>query len=792
MKKLCSAALAAALLFSAALPLPAGAVSGQEAGAQAAQTWTPVTRGQAVQQFYEAMGKPGASSACPFPDVPEAYRTAVAWAAERGYVSGAGAGQFLPEEPITRQALAAILYQAAGSPDLPSAAAWDDGGLAGWADWAREAGRWCALVGLSLSGSPEGTLSQQALEKILHYFVRLPHPDDLLEDVEALTQYARPIGSRGEEAAARYLEERFAGMGYSVTTQTYTDGQGQTGTNVIAVKKAAGDDPDILVLSAHHDSFPTTWGASDNASGVAALLAVAEALEGVPSDTEVRFLSFTDEENGKNGSRYYAQSLSQEERERIIGDIQFDMLGGLGSGGVELCTMDGTANWISGLLQQRAPTFSLAGQTASDHASFQLAGIPSVLVTQDGQGYLYHSAGDTADQLNLWAIAGAVACVTEGAEEILSQDTPSYRALARAEGDGYTYRQTRQTTIYFGASQSETEAYIGAAGTPDRQWEVSGEGWSDAYESIRYSMRWFGLEEPLNTYYIYRNGYLDHIEIRPEETGCSAQAAQEAVEAMYGAPAYQDEASVNWEDPIYSKYLSLSRDDSGCLISVVGYSLGMSNQLSFYAVTDGQAQIANPQDARVWELVCRILPQEARQSIARFSLFTDGASNILAYTSPLQREDGSYDNSRFELSIDYYDVYDEEGQPRDWSKLIYTILHEYGHVLLEDDSQIDLTVGADTHDPAGFREGSFRKAFYDAFWAGLGDSAVSDYEEHPTRYVSRYGANYFHEDIADTFAVFVLGGEPQGNTVAAEKLRFFAQDEDMAALRSAIRANLGL
>lgn len=160
---------------------------------------------------------------------------------------------------------------------------------------------------------------------------------------------------------------------------------------------------------------------------------------------------------------------------------------------------------------------------------------------------------------------------------------------------------------------------------------------------------------------------------------------------------------------------------------------------------------------------------------------------MLAYTSPIH-EDGAADNTRFSISIDYYDVYDENGAKRDWSKLTYTILHEYGHVLLEDDTQIDLTIGENTHDPAGFIEGSFRRAFYDAFWRHLGDTGVNDYEENPTHYVSRYGANYFHEDIADTFAVFILGGPPQGTTVAGEKLRFFWADPNMVELRATIPA----
>lgn len=59
-----------------------------------------------------------------------------------------------------------------------------------------------------------------------------------------------------------------------------------------------------------------------------------------------------------------------------------------------------------------------------------------------------------------------------------------------------------------------------------------------------------------------------------------------------------------------------------------------------------------------------------------------------------------------------------------WDDKYSSYLHEHGHVLLEDENQIDLSVGKDTHDSAGFIEGSFRKAFYDPFWKDLGVSAV--------------------------------------------------------------------
>lgn len=309
-------------------------------------------------------------------------------------------------------------------------------------------------------------------------------------------------------------------------------------------------------------------------------------------------------------------------------------------------------------------------------------------------------------------------------------------------------------------------------------------------------MRWFDGETPMNTYYTYRNGFLEKIEIRPEETGYTPEAVQSLIQDMYGesdsVKTGEDGVTVEgWADEIYSKYISL-RLGSPCTVTVSGYSVGLTNVLASYPVEAGEAVIAQEKDAQVWDYLCSILPAAARQKIGEFRLFTDGYSNILAYTSPLKREDGSTDNTRFSINIDYYDVFDENGNPRDWSKLTYTVLHEYGHVLLEDETQIDLSVGTDTHDPAGFLPGSFRKAFYDRFWKDLGITAVSDYEDNPTSYVSRYGANYFYEDIADTFAVFVLGGKPEGNTVAEEKLRFFWEDAEMAALRRDIRAGMGL
>ena len=616
------------------------------------------------------------------------------------------------------------------------------------------------------------------------------------QDLAELASVMRPIGSDGEAAAASYLKTRFGEMGYEVTLQSYTDAEGKIGTNVIAVRRADNPDADILVISAHHDSVPTAYGANDNASGVVALLAIADAVKDITTDTELRFISFTDEENGRNGSRYYTSVLTEEERDRIIGDIQLDMLGGLGTDGLSVCTMDGKANWLSDLVQKEDALMQLGAETASDHAAFQLAEIPSVLITQNGRGYLYHTVSDTVEHIDLSVLSHVAVTLSSVIRNIADAETTSYQSIAREQGNGYVYTHTRQNVIYFGVSLSESEAYIGAAGILADSRIEKGDFWEDRYDTYRYSMKWFGGQEPMNTYYCYRNGNLEYIEIKPEETGYTLEQIHTLLDNMYGAPVNtytSEEGTVyeDWADEIYRKYIMLEAGDS-CLITVVNYSRGFSNVLGSYQVENGNAVITDTVHAAVWDYLCSIIPADAREKIGEFNIFTDGCSNSLAYAATITKEDGSEDNSRFSINIDYYDVYDENGEKRDWSKLTYTIIHEYGHVLTENDTQIDLAVGKDVYDPAGFIDGSFRKNYYERFWKDEEGAGLISYKDDPTRYVRPYAAGYFYEDIADTFAVFVLGSKPEGNTVAEQKLLFFWDDSTMRNIRHAIRENLGL
>ena len=78
-------------------------------------------RAQAVTFLWAAAGRPEPedAAACPFADIPEDayYRTAAAWAAEQGVVSGTAPTAFSPDAPCTRAQVVTMLWRLLAVPD---------------------------------------------------------------------------------------------------------------------------------------------------------------------------------------------------------------------------------------------------------------------------------------------------------------------------------------------------------------------------------------------------------------------------------------------------------------------------------------------------------------------------------------------------------------------------------------------------------------------------------------------------------------------------------------------------
>ena len=121
------------------------------------------TRGMIVTILYRLEDTPAVSSMADFTDVEadQWYSDAIAWAAANSIVGGYGNGLFGPDDPITREQLATILYRYAQYKNYDTAASAD---LSRYADfeqvseWAQEAMAWANGEGI-ISGTSAVTLA---------------------------------------------------------------------------------------------------------------------------------------------------------------------------------------------------------------------------------------------------------------------------------------------------------------------------------------------------------------------------------------------------------------------------------------------------------------------------------------------------------------------------------------------------------------------------------------------------------------------------------------------------------
>lgn len=108
----------------------------------------PVSRAEAVQALYRLTGILLRVDACPYPDVPEEYQAAVAWADSAGISGGVSEGCFDPFSPVTRSQLAVMLHRFAAwrgeRTESRLAVSWDGETVPAYAEeavnWALERG----------------------------------------------------------------------------------------------------------------------------------------------------------------------------------------------------------------------------------------------------------------------------------------------------------------------------------------------------------------------------------------------------------------------------------------------------------------------------------------------------------------------------------------------------------------------------------------------------------------------------------------------------------------------------
>lgn len=242
------------------------------------------------------------------------------------------------------------------------------------------------------------------------------------------------------QAAADYVFQNFAAMGYAPRRQTFICMKEEV-ANIIAGEENPGG---YYILGAHFDTVAGTPGADDNASGVAVLLEVARLARNLPRPQPWAFIGFTCEEppaffTPYMGSRVYAKQ-ARKQQAKILGMLCLEMVGYYsqvpGSQSLplplKLMGYPTTGNFI-GLVSDgrskplltrlegaikggcRLPAVTLAVPLGghllpevrlSDHANFWDEGYSAVMLTDTAfmRNLHYHGPGDVMDRLDLKAM----------------------------------------------------------------------------------------------------------------------------------------------------------------------------------------------------------------------------------------------------------------------------------------------------------------------------------------------------------------------------------------------------
>jgi len=211
----------------------------------------------------------------------------------------------------------------------------------------------------------------------------------------------------------------------------------------------------------------------------------------------------------------------------------------------------------------------------------------------------------------------------------------------------------------------------------------------------------------------------------------------------------------------------------------------------------------------IWKYFTRLIPVEQRALLDSFSIITDGKYNILAAVNQSDR-----DPYKWELNVDFADA-------KEKNILTFTLLHEFGHLLTlnADQEKVNLAIYHNPGDDTIYKrevaacpqyftgEGcsnpdSYINQFFDRFWTDFyaewqkideiknEDTRQNQldgfYKTYQDQFLTDYAPTSPAEDIAESWAFFILAPKPEDTSIANEKLLFFYEYPELIQLRAQI------
>ena len=216
-----------------------------------------------------------------------------------------------------------------------------------------------------------------------------------------------PIIVMERESALKVQRLLAQGHQLSLTAQlNISDESSYRADNVIAEIKGSTYPDEIVLISAHIDSFDLGTGALDNGSNVSLIIDIARQMKklNIKPKRTIRFALFNGEEQGIYGSYGYTQ-LHADELDKHIMTTTID----LGTGKINGFYTNGRKEITAALNQLLEPVKDLGpfnhineAVVGTDNYDFMMQGVANLVADQGNANYAsnYHAQSDTFDKVD--------------------------------------------------------------------------------------------------------------------------------------------------------------------------------------------------------------------------------------------------------------------------------------------------------------------------------------------------------------------------------------------------------
>lgn len=276
-----------------------------------------------------------------------------------------------------------------------------------------------------------------------------------------------------------------------------------------------------------------------------------------------------------------------------------------------------------------------------------------------------------------------------------------------------------------------------------------------------------------------------------EYEGEAPNAFEESAEEELGgwADEYESEGGIQDEGG-YSYYGDSEQSDSESEEESplrATYRVDVGEKIS---LVDGTAGV---EDKIMWQQIAALSPNAfSNKYIEQYGVFDNQDDDTLAY---VHDEDG---NGKWIVAINAAGY--QSSTPRERAT---TLVHELGHIVTLNEDQVP---SGDEETCTGFFTGegcapdhAYITKFVRQFWTtediasvggGAGEGDESLFSRKPHSFVTEYASTNPGEDIAESFALFVLDPQKNASSVAEEKVQSFYAYPELVTFRADMRQAL--